>query len=326
MLIIDGSTLEGGGQILRTAIALSALRGTPLTVTRIRANRSKPGLAPQHMTAIRAVASLCDARTDGLFAGSTMLRFTPQELRPTEITVDVGTAGSIPLVLQAWLSPALLVGGSIIVRGGTEVQYSPTIDYFERVFLPVLRCAGAQITLEIRKRGYYPQGGGEVWVSLEPSSLQPLEIREDDRDAGILSCSQNLPDHVAQRQADAAMNRLQERLDFSPPIHLDRRKGVSTGTSCTVWWGAKGGISLGKPGLAAERVGEAAADALIRQHRADGLVDTHLADQLLLYLAQYGGRYTTSELSLHTKTMLWLLKEFEYTVHTTPGDPVELSA
>ncbi len=326
MLIIDGSTLEGGGQILRTAIALSALCGIPLTVTHIRVNRSKPGLAPQHMTAIRAVASLCDARMDGLSTGSTLLRFTPEELRRTEITVDVGTAGSIPLVLQAWLSPALLVGGSITVRGGTEVQHSPTIDYFERVFLPVLRSAGAQITLEIRKRGYYPRGGGEVWVSVEPSSLQPLEVREDVWDAGILSCSQNLPDHVAQRQADAAMNRLQEELEFSPTVHLDRRKGVSTGTSCTVWRGAKGGISLGKPGLPAERVGEAAADALIRQHRAGGLVDTHLADQLILYLAQYGGRYTTSELSLHTKTMLWLMKEFGYTVHTTSGDPVELSA
>jgi RNA 3'-terminal phosphate cyclase (ATP) len=326
MLAIDGAYLEGGGQIVRMAVSLSALTGIPVQITHIRARRDNPGLAAQHVAAVRAVSSLCAAHTSGASVGATNLIFTPSSLRRSEVTIDVGTAGSIPLVLQAWLPAALKKGGSIIVRGGTEVHHSPTIDYFERVFLPPLRDLGAQIKISILKRGYYPQGGGLVRVVVEPSEMTPLHLKEGENKQGIISCSSNLPDHVAMRQAESARTRLSETLDIDPPIYLDRRSGVSTGSSCTAWFGLKGGIALGKRDLPAERVGEMAADELITAVTTAGMVDRYLADQLLIYVAQFQGSYTVGELSLHTRTMHWLLSEFGFHVRITEGETVEVSA
>jgi RNA 3'-terminal phosphate cyclase (ATP) len=326
MLAIDGAYLEGGGQIVRMAVSLSALTGIPVQINHIRARRDNPGLAAQHVAAVRAVSSLCAAHTSGVSVGSTNLTFTPSSLHWSEMTIDVGTAGSIPLVLQAWLPAALKKGGSITVHGGTEVHHSPTIDYFERVFLPSLQDFGARIEISILQRGYYPQGGGLVRVVVEPGEMTPLHLTGEASGRGIISCSSNLPDHVAVRQAESAQKHLSETLGINLPIHLDRRSGVSTGSSCTVWMGTKGGIALGKRGLPAERVGKMAAHELITAVQAAGTVDRYLADQLLIYLAQYQGSYTMGELSLHTRTMHWLLSEFGFQVRIIEGDTVEVSA
>lgn len=160
MLTVDGSCLEGGGQIVRLAVALSALAQTPVTVTRIRENRENPGLAPQHIAAVRAVAGACDAECTGLAPRSREITFTPGGLRRADLRIDPGTAGSIPLILQAWLPVALRAGGSITVTGGTEVAWSPTIDYLDRVLAPVLRRAGASIAIEVLERGVLPAGRG----------------------------------------------------------------------------------------------------------------------------------------------------------------------
>jgi RNA 3'-terminal phosphate cyclase (ATP) len=327
MLAIDGAQLEGGGQIVRMAVSLSALTGTPVQITHIRARRDNPGLAAQHVAAIWAVASLCAARTTGVSVGSSALTFHPSSLRRSDITIDVTTAGSIPLVLQAWLPAVLREGGSISVRGGTEVHHSPTIDYVERVFLPPLQAHGAQVDISILQRGYYPQGGGLIRVIVRPSKLTPLHLMGDTGDTGIISCSSNLPNHVTERQAESARTRLMQVLDMDLPIYLDRRLGVSTGSSCTAWIRTKGGIALGKRGLPAEKVGEMAADALIEAIRAGGVVDSYLADQLLVYLAQYGGTYTMNGLTLHTRTMHWLLSEFGYHLEIRQkNNSVEVSA
>jgi RNA 3'-terminal phosphate cyclase (ATP) len=245
---------------------------------------------------------------------------------PGGIALDVGTAGSIPLVLQAWLPAALKKGGLISVRGGTEVRNSPTIDYLERVFLPPLQIHGARLNISILQRGYYPQGGGLVQVKVDSSNLTPLHLAGNEGDTGIISCSSNLPDHVAERQAQSAHKRLVSVLNIDLSVHIDRRSGISTGSSCTAWAGTKGGIALGKRGLPAERVGEMAADALIEAVYTEGAVDRYLSDQLLIYLAQYGGSYTVNELTLHARTMYWLLSEFGYPVTIHEGDIVEVSA
>ncbi|WP_292394660.1 RNA 3'-terminal phosphate cyclase [Methanoculleus sp. UBA303] len=328
MLTVDGSRLEGGGQIVRLAVALSAISEKPVTVTRIRQNREKPGLAPQHIAAIRAVAGACDAECLGLSPHSSEITFTPGRIRRADLRIDPGTAGSIPLILQAWLPVALRAGGSITVTGGTEVAWSPTIDYLDSVLAPVLRRAGASIAIEVLERGYYPRGGGRVCVRVEPSRPGPVVIPEGEgRGCGIASCSAGLPAHVVERQAGAARDLLEEELSLSCTATLDaRRGGASTGSSITVWSGAKGAVALGKRGLPAEEVGRTAARALARECRSPGTVDVHLADQLLIYLACYGGEYSTHTLSMHARTACWILSEFGYPVGCRANDVVEFSA
>jgi RNA 3'-terminal phosphate cyclase (ATP) len=328
MLTVDGTHLEGGGQVLRLAVALSAISRTPVTVTRIRQNRENPGLAPQHIAAVRAVAGTCDAECTDLSPGNSEITFIPGRLRRADLAIDPGTAGSIPLILQAWLPVALHAGGSITVAGGTEVAWSPTIDYVDRVLAPVLRRAGAPIRIEVLERGYYPRGGGRVHVRVEPARPGPIVIPEEEDDrCGLVSCSGGLPGHVVERQAAAARDLLESGLGLSCIAALDPREGgASTGSSVTAWSGAKGAVALGKRGLPAEEVGRAAARALIEECRSPGTVDVHLADQLLVYLACYGGEYSTHTLSLHAKTACRLLSEFGYSVQYRENDTVEFSA
>lgn len=321
MLEIDGSAGEGGGQVVRTAVALSALTGTPLRVTKIRAKRPKPGLAAQHCTAVQAVALTCGAEMKGCRRGSETLIFVPGEVRETAIELAIGTAGSIPLVLQAWLPVALERGGTITLTGGTEVSKSPTIDYFSEVLVPLLRTHGAKVEVEVLGRGYFPIGGGRVRVTVRPSTLASLDISRTPRRRGIVSCSQNLPDHVAERQAQAASAALP-----GFPVRIERTPGPGTGTSVTVFEGTKGGIAIGKRGFPAEKVGWAAADELLAAKKVACDVDVHLADQLLVYLARSGGSYSAPEASSHAETTCDLLSLFGYDVTVSGTKPAVFSA
>jgi len=327
MLNIDGSFGEGGGQLVRNAVALSAITGEPVTITRIRASRHTTGLAAQHIAAIKAVACACDAECSGISPGSGTVIFSPQDLKCREVSVAVGTAGSIPLVIQAWLSVALCAGGILHITGGTEVMRSPTIDYLDHVLGSVLRSSGAKIDLEILRRGYFPEGGGEVTVRVEHRKMLPV-VPDDDKDhpCCIISCSSNLPDHVTQRQASAADIHLSPILGEPCTVSLDSRTGPSTGSSCTVCRGAKGGIALGKRGLPAEEVGRCAAEALLAEIKNPGTVDIHLSDQLLVPLALFGGSFSTSTLTSHAETVCWLLSRFGYDITIRHGIPLEFSA
>ncbi|MDO9540046.1 MAG: RNA 3'-terminal phosphate cyclase [Methanocalculus sp.] len=319
MITIDGGHLEGGGQIVRAAVALSSLTREPVRIMNIRANRSPQGLAAQHVAAVIAAEAVSGAETEGVQIRSTEILFYPGIPVKKDIRVDIGTAGSIPLVLSAWLPQALETGGTITITGGTEVRAAPTIDYWNGVFLEYLRSHGARVSMEIESRGYYPIGGGQVKVHAEPSAMSALGATAP-CGCGIISASSGLPDHVAARQASAAAS-----IAGDLPVRIIRQRGPGVGSSCTVYSGGHGGAALGERGLPAEDVGRMAGEAFLEYPEGD--VDPYLADQLLIYLAAKGGSFTTQEITSHSMTMIRLLEQFGYTITLTDHHGcVEVSA
>ena len=322
MIEIDGSFGEGGGQIVRTSVALSAVTRKPIRITKIRQGRLKPGLAAQHARAIKALAAICDARTSGVEPGSSEIIFTPGEIRGGRHRIDIGTAGSVTLLMQCLL-PALLCAdapSSLQIQGGTDVQWAPTVDYFKNVFLPALSSFGAKVRLEVLQRGYYPQGQGEVLLEVEPAKLMASQLQRWGEEngpsphctqiivQGASHCS-NLPEHVAARQADSAAEALQQA-GFSSRITQQALRLPSMGSGITLWSGCKGASCLGERGLPAEKVGRRAARELISELKSGATVDVHLADQLIPYLALAGGSCTVREISLHARTNIWTAGHF----------------
>lgn len=313
---IDGSYGEGGGQLVRTAVALSAITGRPVKITNIRKNRPNPGLKPQHLKALETAAIVCSARVSGLSPGSTEFSFSPVEIRGGKYRIDIGTAGSIPLLLQC-LMPALPFAEKKIeltVRGGTDVAWSPTIDYLRHVTLPALEKMGYAGRVKLQERGYYPKGGGTVLATFEPCKLRGFHFKNPKNKLNLevrgISHASNLPSHVAARQAEAAKTLLLEE-GYSPDIGTECFELFSTGSGITLWTGFFGGTALGKKGLPAEKVGRKAAGEILPELRSLAAVDVHLADQLIPYMALAGNSsYTVRELSMHTKTNIWVTEQF----------------
>jgi RNA 3'-terminal phosphate cyclase (ATP) len=315
MIEIDGSFGEGGGQIVRTAVALSAVTGKSVRITKIRQGRSKPGLAAQHARAIMALAGICDARTSGVEPGSSEISFSPGEIRGGRHRVEIGTAGSVTLLMQCLLPALLRADGpsSLRIHGGTDVSWAPTVDYFKNVFLPALSSFGAKVSLEVLQRGYYPRGQGEVLLEVEPAKLTASQLagRSCETQSMVqgVSHSSNLPEHVAARQADSAVQELQQA-GFSAQISREVLRLPSLGSGITLWSDCKGSTCLGERGLPAEKVGRRAAEELIIELKSKATVDVHLADQLIPYLALAGGSYTVREISLHARTNIWTAGHF----------------
>ncbi len=320
MLDINCSYGEGGGQLVRSAVALSAVTGIPIKLTGIRANRPKPGLASQHITAIKAVAKLCNGNHSELQLGTTTLKFESGKVMSGKFEFDIGTAGSITLVLQACLLPALfgeLKGElAIKVRGGTDVRWSPPFDYFSCVFLKHLRLLGIKAEAKLINRGYYPEGGGEGGLKITAGgNYKKLDITTRGKiiDISGIIHSRKLPSHVSRRMLEAAKSKLK---NYSP-INLQLDEGLqskSTGTGLVLLANYKrsvlGASALGSKGIPAERVGSDAAEALITELEGSGAVDIYAADQLVPILALMGGELTVRSLSSHTKTNLWLTEQF----------------
>ena len=322
MIEIDGSTGEGGGQLLRMAVALAALRGVPVHVSRIRAGRPNPGLAPQHMAAVRAVAELSSAEVEGLEAGSSDLRFRPGTPVAGSHAFDVGTAGSIALVLQACLPVALSAPDAVRLRGrgGTDVRGSPPLDFLSRVFLPLLRRLGGNGDLLLLRRGYYPRGGGEVEIMTQParawSGFQASEPGARVRVRGIAHVS-NLPVDIPKRMKHAAMRRLHgiEDLKVEERVYAGE-EAFGAGGALVLWAESErsllGASALAERGKSSERVGEEAAEELMADLTAGATLDVHAADQVVVYLALAHGpsAFLVREITGHLRTMAWLLPQF----------------
>jgi RNA 3'-phosphate cyclase len=318
MLSINGARGEGGGQILRTAVALSALTQTPIKVSNIRANRPKPGLSAQHLVGIKAVAKLCQASTSGLELGSEIIEFSPGKIRGGEFRFEIGTAGSITLVLQASILPALHADKNvkITITGGTDVKWSPPIDYFNNVFLTLLKKMNVNIESEIIDRGYYPKGGGKIKINIQPQpDLKRLDLsgRGDiEQISGIINLT-GLPSHISDRIEKSALDNLKNFQNVN--LTQDRRtSGLSQGTGITLWTetakSVLGASALGERGLPAEKVGQSAADGLVQEIKGEGSVDIYAADQIVPYLGLAGGEFSVREITSHTKTNIWLTEQF----------------
>lgn len=320
MIEIDGAYGEGGGQILRTAVALSVLTQQPIHITNIRAKRPTPGLRPQHYTALSCIKAMCGAEVTGLSVHSTDLTFTPHDITPGSYHFDIGTAGSTTLVFQACLLSVLHASAPVTVtlRGGTDVRWAPSWDYFTHVFLSLLHTIGVTTTVQLLKRGYYPTGGGEATLTIHPlkklSLLNAGEPQHFHEISGIIHRA-NLPEHISTRMKHAAIQAAVKH-NLRCTIHVDASQSSSPGTGITVWSASNsallGAAVLGEKNVTAETVGQKAITYLITDVMSGATVDRFAVDQLLPYLvvAPKGSTVLIRELSNHAQTNMWLVKHF----------------
>ncbi len=319
MLTIDGSYGEGGGQILRTALALSAVLERPVLIEKIRARRRNPGLQAQHLAGARALAEIAAAEVEGVAVGSVSLRFAPARIAAGEYRWDVGTAGAVSLVLQTILIPLALAPAAsrISITGGTHVPWSPPFPYIEQVLLPVLEGMGLRASLTLKRWGFYPKGGGLVEGRVQPSSLHPLILSRRGRPVEIvgLSAVAGVPMSVAERQRDRALSRLRP-LETPCRIEICQVEARNPGTilfllvQCE---GVRAGFSsLGERGKPAERVADEACDRVIAYLEGVGVADPYLADQLLLPMAIASGSSSlaTTKVTEHLLTNCWVIEQF----------------
>lgn len=326
MIEIDGSYGEGGGQILRTAVSLSALTMKPVRIFNIRAGRPKPGLKKQHIAGIEVTGRIVDAKIEGLQVGSTAVAFVPRQRRGGMISYDVGTAGSISLVLQAALPPAILSSEPISfkLRGGTDVKWSPPIDYLNNVFVHTLEILGPSIQIHQRKRGHFPRGGGHVICDVTPvdsiKSFEGTRFGNISSVGGVSHCVR-LPGHIAERQAISAGEIIAEHLEVEPDIARESYRKeedphLGPGSGIVIWAQSEEGFrigtnELGERGKSAEQVGSDAASHLVAEVATGMAIDSHLGDMLIPYLAIAKGtsKFGVAKITSHLTTNIWAVKK-----------------
>ena len=337
MIHIDGSYMEGGGQIVRTALALSTLTGKPFRIDKIRHNRSRPGLKPQHLSCIDALKQLANAQVKGAQAGSDSVGFFPGKIKVATLCIDIGTAGSITLLLQSLLLPCMFADAPvrIKIKGGTDTRWSIPIDYFTNVILPFFNEL-ASIEIKNMRRGFYPKGQGFLDISVSPRyhlndfttieeliahlfnsvsrihlTRKPAQIRIE----GISFASSQLEGAgVAERQAEGAAKRIGSR--FALKIDSKYQDTVSPGTVITLWTVSKegqacfGADALGERGVRADKIGAMAARKLLKVLNSNAALDHHLADNLIPLLALVGGTIKTNKITGHIRSNIYVCEQF----------------
>jgi RNA 3'-terminal phosphate cyclase (ATP) len=318
MLTIDGSVGEGGGQIIRTSVALSLITGKPFRVYNVRARREKPGLQRQHLTAVLSAAEVGRARVDGASVGSREFTFTPGEVAAGNYRFSVGTAGSATLVLQAVLPPLMTAAGpsTLVLEGGTHNPHAPPYEFIKRAFLPLVGRTGPTVSIELERYGFYPPGGGRLRVTIAPAA----ERRRLDLDERGLILSQKaralvvkLPASIAERELAVVGQQLGWPADlleveFSENAH-------SPGNVLTIEIEGENVTEvftgMGQRGVPAERVAAEVIEEVQSYLETGAPVGEHLADQLLIPLALAGGgSYVQGPLSLHTTTNIDIVRLF----------------
>ena len=329
VLALDGAHGEGGGQILRTALSLSAITGRAFHLTDLRARRPKPGLMPQHLTAVRAVAAMTDAAVSGDRLGSTELVFVPRHSPKADCyTIDVaeeaqkGSAGAVTLILQTMLPPLALASepSVIVLHGGTHVKWAPPFDCILAAYLPPLRHIGFRVDAELRRCGWYPTGGGELVCRIGGSPIKPTRhIRAVVRGAltriSGRALASNLPAHISERMVKRALATL---ADLGVPLNIEPQTVPATCAGAGIFLLAEyeplsaGFSAYGRLGKPSEAVADEATTQLRDHHNSGATIELHLADQLLLPLALADGSsvFTMSQTTGHLQTNAWTIGQF----------------
>ncbi len=321
MIEIDGSYKEGGGQIIRTASGLSALTGESFRIFNIRSGRKEQGLKEQHLQAIKAIKKLCGAEVKGLELGSTELEFIPGKISKKQLNVDIRTAGSTALVLQALLIPAIKHNLRIDINGGATFNlWAPSVPYMQNVLVYILNKLGFNVNIKIEKPGFYPTGGAKVFAQTKKvKETNDINIVEQGRLIGISGtsyASEHLKKgNVAERQASSA-KKLFSR--FMCPINISAEYVKSDCPGSGIFLKAEfencvlGYDVVGEKGKYSEKVGEEAADGLIREIKSGATVDKFMTDQVLPYmaLASHDSKVRVMDVTNHAHTNMWLIEKF----------------
>ena len=321
MIEVDGSQKSGSGTILRLSVALAAIKGESLHIYNIRKRRNDPGLKPQHLEAVLTAAKMCSATVRGASLGSQEIWFEPHKIRGGEVMAEIGTAGSIPMLVLTVLPLCLFASQPVdllITKGGTDVRHSPTVNYLRFVLLPTLEKMGVEASIEVNKYGYYPKGMGEVRLKIQPcKQLVPIRRAEFGNIfsvEGVSTCTFLADRKVAERQAKEAEGLLSSRglkprievvNDFSNPL----QKGSSLVLWCKTDAGALlGGDAIGELRKTSEAVAQEAVGNLLAEVGTKATVDVHLADMLIPFMALARGEseYLTRVVTEHVESNLWL--------------------
>jgi RNA 3'-terminal phosphate cyclase (ATP) len=314
LITLDGSSGEGGGQILRTALTLSMLTGRAFRIVKIRANRDKPGLRAQHAAAVEAAALLCNAEVTGGSIGSRDLTFRPASILPRDLSIGIGTAGATALILQTLHLPIALRaegGVRLSLSGGTFNLAAPSYPFLETTWRAYMAAIGMPVSLRMPAAGYFPEGGGQLEAWIEPGTPRPLVLENRGELIKIRGVAEttNLHGGIGRRMVDRAIGRLVER-GLPAEIEVRQNPGPGQGASIALvaeYAGAPPAtfIGLGQKGKPAEAVADEAVEGLLENIEAtEGAVDFHSADQILLPLAFAEGRsvYTVTHMTEHLRT------------------------
>ncbi len=317
MILIDGSYGEGGGQILRTSLALSLVTGKPFTISNIRAGRKKPGLMRQHLTAVNAAAEIGKAAIQGNRIGSQAFTFEPETIKPGNYHFAIGSAGSCTLVFQTIL-PALIVAdgpSEIVLEGGTHNPYAPPFDFLEKAFLPVIKRMGPRVDAVLEKPGFYPAGGGRFKVTINPTKLNSIDLLDRGKTVRKIASAvvANLPVKIAHREIKVIKEKLEWNREELRTVEVENSQGPGNILTIEIEseYITEVFTGFGERGVSAEKVANRTAKSVREYLAYDVPVGRYLADQLLIPMAMAGGgKFRTLSPTKHTRTNIDIIKEF----------------